>query len=238
MQPKKNSKADLSKRTLLFLQLGLILVLLTSYLVIEWKTFDKAVLNPDEIHLFDDPGEEMPVTVLPEITPPPVIPEPEVLEVVPDDKEVIEDLIAPTDITDDPVPEPTDIKEAIKEDPIEPVPFTLIENVPVFPGCEGLDTNEQRRQCMSDKITKFVNKNFNTNLGDQLGLSGRNRVNVIFKIDENGNIVEAQSRATHPKLEAEAERVINLLPKMQPGKQRGKAVPVTYALPIIFQLQD
>lgn len=238
MQPKKNSKADLSKRTLLFLQLGLILVLLTSYLMIEWKTFDKALIDPGEIITYEDPEEEIPVTVLPERTPPPVIPEPEILEVVPDDDPQMEDLIAPTEIIEDPVLKPTDIKEAPTEVPIEPVPFTLIEDVPVYPGCEGLETNEELRKCMSDKITRFVNKNFNTSMGIQLGLSGRNRVNVIFKIDEYGNVVEARSRAVHPKLEEEAKRVINLLPQMQPGKQRGKAVPVSYSLPIIFQLQD
>ncbi len=238
MQPKKNSKADLSKRTLLFLQTGLILVLLTSYLAIEWKTFAKANTESYTVSLNDLEEEDIPVTIIPEKTPPPVIPEPVVLDVIPDDTDAPEDDIAPTDITEDPIPEPKDIIEAPVEVPIEPVPFTLIEDVPVFPGCEGLGTNEEKRKCMSDKISRFVNKNFNTGIGEQLGLSGRNRVNVLFKIDENGNIIEAQSRATHPKLEEEAERVINLLPKMQPGKQRGKAVPVSYSLPIIFELQD
>lgn len=238
MQPKKNSKADLSRRTLLFLQTGLILVLLTSYLIIEWKTYEHVNTEKETMSLGDLEEKQIPITITPEKTPPPVIPEPEILDIVPDDTDAPEDDIAPTDITDDPIPEPKDIIEAPEEVPIEPVPFILIENVPVFPGCEGLDSNEERRKCMSDKITQFVNKNFNTNLGERLGLSGRNRVNVLFKIDEKGNIVEAQSRATHPKLEEEAERVINLLPKMQPGKQRGKAVPVSYSLPIIFQLQD
>ena len=91
---------------------------------------------------------------------------------------------------------------------------------------------------MSDKIKKFVIKKFNTDLAGDLGLTGRQRINVIFKIDRNGNIVGVRARAPHPRLEKEAARVINLLPKMKPGRQRGKAVTVPYSLPIIFQVQD
>jgi len=91
---------------------------------------------------------------------------------------------------------------------------------------------------MSDKIADFVNKKFNTELAGDLGLSGRQRINVVFKIDKNGDITGVKSRAPHPALEKEAARVINLLPKMKPGKQRGKSVIVPYSLPIIFVVQD
>jgi protein TonB len=118
------------------------------------------------------------------------------------------------------------------------VPFAVIEDVPIFPGCENLSNNEERKQCMSQKINKFVNREFDTDLGAELGLSGVNRVIVQFKINKNGDIVEVRSRAPHPRLEKEAARVINNLPKMKPGKQRGKAVGVMYSLPIVFQVQD
>ncbi len=118
------------------------------------------------------------------------------------------------------------------------VPFSVIENVPVFPGCEDLTSNVEKKQCMSKSIQKFVNRNFNTSLADSLGLVGRQRINVIFKIDNEGNVTGIRSRAPHPALEKEAVRVISLLPKMKPGIQRGKAVTVPYSLPIIFQVQD
>ena len=38
------------------------------------------------------------------------------------------------------------------------------------------------------------------------------------------------------ELEAEAKRVVNLLPKMTPGEQKGKPVNVTYMLPISFNI--
>ena len=127
------------------------------------------------------------------------------------------------------------ILEEVEED-IE-VPFAVIENVPVFPGCEG-GNNDAKKACMSEKIAKFVNKKFNTELAGDLGLSGRQRIIVAFKIDKTGNIIGVRARAPHPRLAKEAERVVNLLPKMKPGKQRGKAVTVPYSLPILFQVQD
>ena len=117
------------------------------------------------------------------------------------------------------------------------VPFSTVQNVPIFPGCDK-GNNEARRKCMSEKITKFVQRKFNTDLAGDLGLSGRQRISVIFKIDKNGDVVGVRARAPHPRLVKEATRVVNLLPKMKPGKQRGKAVVVPYSLPIIFQVQD
>ena len=117
------------------------------------------------------------------------------------------------------------------------VSFSTVQNVPIFPGCEK-GNNAQRRKCMSQKITKFVQRKFNTDLAGDLGLSGRQRISVIFKIDQNGDVVGVRARAPHPRLVKEATRVVNLLPKMKPGKQRGKAVIVPYSLPIIFQVQD
>lgn len=131
-----------------------------------------------------------------------------------------------------------DIREAPKDDEPIVVPYEFIEDVPIFPGCEGLQSNEERKKCMSQKITQFVNTRFNKNLGEEVGVSGVNRINVGFKIDKEGNIIDVQSRAPHPRLEAEARRVINSLPKMEPGKQRGKPVAVSYYLPIIFQIQN
>ncbi len=118
------------------------------------------------------------------------------------------------------------------------VPFGVIEEVPLYPGCENLASNEEQKKCMSNKISDFVGANFDTNIGKALNLTGVNRVIVQFKIDENGNVVDVKSSAPHPKLEEEAKRVINALPKMTPGEQNGKAVGVIYSLPIVFQVNE
>jgi len=91
---------------------------------------------------------------------------------------------------------------------------------------------------MSDKIAKTVNRGFNTSLGQDLGLTGINRIYVSFMINKSGEIVNIRSRAPHPGLETEAERVIKTLPKMKPGEQQGQPVDVLYSLPITFKIQE
>ena len=166
--------------------------------------------------------------------PPPPPPPPDVIEIVEDEEEIEETIIESTESDEELVIEDIEVEEV--EEEVE-VPFAVIENVPVFPGCER-GNNQKKRKCMSEKIAKFVQRKFNTDLAGDLGLTGRQRISVIFKIDKSGNITGVRARAPHPRLEKEAKRVISLLPKMQPGKQKGKAVIVTYSLPIIFQVQD
>jgi len=135
-----------------------------------------------------------------------------------------------------PPPLPPFEKSAESGDNSNAVPFAVIEEVPVFEGCEDLSSNEERKECMSRQITRFVNMNFNTNLGEELNLKGVNRVITQFRIDETGEVVDVKARATHPALQEEAIRVISGLPQMQPGKQDGKDISVMYSLPIVFQV--
>ncbi|MBT8254972.1 MAG: energy transducer TonB, partial [Bacteroidia bacterium] len=118
------------------------------------------------------------------------------------------------------------------------VPFAVIEDVPVYPGCESEGNNAARKQCMADRIMEYVQSKFNTELASELGLEGRQRIQVIFKIDHNGQVVNVRARAPHPRLEQEAARVVSSLPKMVPGKQRGKPVGVLYSLPILFKVES
>jgi len=91
---------------------------------------------------------------------------------------------------------------------------------------------------MSSKISKFIQTNFRTSLAKGLGLSGEQRISIIFKINKRGKVVDVRARAPHLRLLKEATRVVNMLPKMKPGTLKGKAVVVPYSLPIIFQVQD
>lgn len=116
------------------------------------------------------------------------------------------------------------------------VPFAVIEEVPAFAGCEELKTNEERKDCTSEKIMKHVQKEFNTKIGEDLLEEGViARVIVQFKIDETGSIRDIRARGPVPELEEEAKRVVNSIPQMTPGKQGGQAVGVVYSLPITFQ---
>jgi len=68
-----------------------------------------------------------------------------------------------------------------------------------------------------------------------MGIQGR--VNVMFVIDKDGSITDINMRGPNANLEKEAKRIISKLPKMTPGKQRGTAVKVPFAIPITFKLQ-
>lgn len=238
MESKKNPKVDIGKNSSLYFALGLALMMFLSYSTINYKVYDKSSLNLDKVNMDALDEEEVPITeqVQPPPPPPPPPPAPEVIEIVEDEEEVEETVIESTETDQEEEIDIEDLDVEEVEEDVE-VPFAVIENVPVYPGCER-GNNAKKRKCMSDKIAKFVQRKFNTDLAGDLGLSGRQRISVIFKIDKYGNVTGVMARAPHPRLEKEAQRVINLLPKMKPGKQRGKAVIVPYSLPIIFQVQD
>ncbi len=239
MKPKKNPKADLRRRWVLFLQIGLILVLFLTLQAFHWKTYDEETLNNDKVLVDNLEEETPPVTIIPEIAPPPP-PKTIIYKIdeVPDDEEVTEDVVAPTDFDLEDLPEPEEINEP--EEPDEPikVPFDFIEEVPLFPGCENLAGNDERKKCMSSKISNFVNREFDTGLGPELGLTGTNLVVVMFVVNENGLVENIQARGPHPKLEEEARRVIGKLPEMKAGRQAGRPVPVSYTIPIRFKVQE
>jgi protein TonB len=239
MEPKKNPKADLNKRSILFFQIGMIVMLFVTWQAIEWKTYDKSLIDIGFLNMEDEDEEEIPITefIPPPPPPPPPPPAPEIIEIVEDDEEIEETIIQSTETSQfEEIVELETIKEAVEE--ITDVPFAVIENVPIYPGCENLRNNNERKNCMSEKIDAFVRRNFNSELANDLGLTGRQRISVQFKIDTRGNVVEVLARAPHPRLEAEAKRVIERLPGMTPGKQRGKAVNVMYSLPILFQVEN
>lgn len=240
MEPKKNPKADVSRKSMLFFQLGMVLMLFLAWQAIEWKSYDKSDNDFGKLDVGDELLEEVPITqqLTPPPPPPPPPPAPEVIDVIEDEEDVEETIIESTEAKqDEKIVEVKEIKEEVVEEEIADVPFAVIENVPVYPGCEGEKTNDAKKKCMSSKISEFINKKFNTNLASDLGLEGRQRIAVQFKIDKSGRVVDVRARAPHPRLEKEAMDVVKSLPNMTPGKQRGKPVGVLYSLPIVFDIQ-
>ena len=238
MQIKKNPKANLENYSKLFMQLGLVLALLVVYLAIEKKTYDRVIgeLAASTLNIEDEEEQiELDIIKPPEVkTPPP--PAPDVIEVVKDEEEVEETVIESTETDEDEAVEVEEIIEVEEEDVMEDVPFAIIEDVPVYPGCKG--NKAKLRACLQEKITKHVNRKFNSDLASDLGLSpGVKRIFVMFKIDKTGNITNVMARAPHKRLQEEAIRVVKLLPKMIPGKQRGRPVGVKYSLPIAFKVE-
>jgi len=241
MEPKKNPKADVGRKSLLFFQIGMILMLLLAWQAVEWKTYDKSLSDFGRLDVGDELIEEIPITqqlTPPPPPPPPPPPAPEVIDVIEDEEDVEETIIESTEThQDEKIVEVKEIKEEVVEEEIADVPFAVIENVPVYPGCENMSGNDAKKKCMSEKVSAFINKKFNTDLAGDLGLDGRQRISVQFKIDKNGRVIDVRARAPHPRLEQEAVRVVESLPNMTPGKQRGKPVGVLYSLPIVFDIQ-
>ncbi|MGK0426321.1 MAG: hypothetical protein ACJAUR_000420 [Ulvibacter sp.] len=116
------------------------------------------------------------------------------------------------------------------------VPFSEIDKVPVFPGCEGLDA-EASKKCFTQKISAFIGDNFKTENLKESGLSGKQRIITQFVINKEGQVIVKAIKANHPDLEAEALSTLNQLPIMIPGVQDGMNVAVEYSLPIIFVVE-
>ena len=117
------------------------------------------------------------------------------------------------------------------------VGFALVEEAPIYPGCEGLD-NEARKNCMSTKVTQFVTSRFNKELASTLGFTGTQRIRINFRIDKTGKVIGIRANAADPKLKEEAERITKLLPRLKPGIQQGKAVTVPYAVTVRFKAKE
>ncbi|MFI1771932.1 energy transducer TonB [Thalassobellus citreus] len=118
--------------------------------------------------------------------------------------------------------------------------YEVIENVPVYKGCDKTLSNAELKKCMSYKISNLISKNFNIKIANKIGLpDGLVKINVIFKIDKYGKVTGIRSSAPHYELEKEAIRVIKLIPDMErPGIQRGKPVTVPYSIPINFMVDN
>jgi protein TonB len=239
MEAKKNPKANLEKHNKQFMLLGLALSLVVIYIGIEWKTFERNIADLGIADIAADEEIDIPITErIQEVKPPPPPPPaPEKIEVVEDEEDIEETILESTETDESEAVEVEEIEEIVEEEEVvDDVPFAIIENVPVYPGCKG--NNEEKKKCMVDEITKHVNRKYNTGLAGDLGLSpGKKRVYVQFKISKTGDIVDVRARGPHARLEKEAIRVVELLPKMEPGKQRGRPVGVKYTLPITLLVE-
>ncbi len=239
MQLKKNPKQRLENYSKIFMQLGLVLALFLTHIAMEKKTYEKDFDMFGDIIMTDHTETEPPIVKIPELElpkPRPVVPDnPEVIE---DDQDVIETIVDTTEGDETlEILDVDDIMEVDDPDPIiEDVPFAIIEEVPVFPGCTG--NREELKICFNKKMQKHFSKKFDSDLPNQLGLSpGKKRLIMLFKIDKTGNIIDIRAKAPHPRLQKEALRIIKLLPKMTPGKQRGNPVGVKYTLPMRVEVE-
>ena len=231
---KKLPTKQLEKFSTIFTQFGLVLVLFIVYLAIEHETEEKKLseVNYETTKkVFVDPDQDI-VFVKEKQPKPKVNPNRNVF--IPDEPIEKGDNLIKETIIDDPIDEPieVDVNKIIELDEppkdLEPdnVPFISIEEAPVFKGCEGLSKSENKK-CFDKQMNKFIQRNFNTSLANELGLrSGKHKIFTQFIIDKNGEVVDIKIRAPHPKLKSETLGTIQKLQKFKPGRQNNKFVKI------------
>ncbi|MCC8198435.1 MAG: TonB family protein [Tannerellaceae bacterium] len=228
MEIKKSPKADLEKGKTLGILMGMVVALAVLFVGFEWGTRDVQVVTYEGVA--DIIAEEEIEITRPENTPPPPPPPApvvtEVLNVVEDDVELEQQEILSSEDSQDAAQVQTYVAPAMVEEEEESTQqiFTVVEEMPQFPGGEG-------------ELLKFISKSIKYPvIAQENGIQGR--VLCSFVVNRDGSIVDAEVvRGVDPSLDKEALRVINTMPKWTPGKQRGKPVRVKYTVPITFRLQ-
>ncbi len=229
MEIKKSEKANLENKKLLFLEIGLIISLLIVYVAFEWtsKETNTSLLEDNTQVLVE---EEIISTNMETPPPPPAAPKIPVLsdqiDIVDDEIELEDDMFMNLEDNANLGVEIMDYvevqEEAVEE---EAIPFQLVEEKPSF---QGGDANQ---------FSKWVNSRLvYPEIAKENGVQGR--VTLQFTVEKDGSVTKVKVlRGVDPSLDKEAVRVVSMSPKWKPGKQRDRAVPVTYTFPVIFQLR-
>jgi len=171
--------------------------------------------------------------VLTIIIPPPPPPIPLVIKVITDVVDTSEDPVPTSEV------DPNEIID-VNNGPVvadfieDEVLIDFVDEVPVFPGCESV-INSGQRKYFQEQINKHILENFRyPDIAQEMGIHGK--VYVRFIIAKDGSITNVRMRGPDKNLDKEALRIINKLPKMIPGKQRGHSVSVPFRIPITFKL--
>ncbi len=229
MEIKKTEKANLENKKLLFTEIGLIISLLIVFIAFEWTQAEVTVSNLEDTTQVITEEEIIPIT---QETPPPPPSAPKIpilsdqIDIVDDEIELDDDMFM--NLEDDAslgveIMDYVEVEEEVVEE--EAIPFQLVEEKPSF---QGGDANQ---------FSKWVNSRLvYPEIAKENGVQGR--VTLQFTVEKDGSVTKVKVlRGVDPSLDKEAVRVVSMSPKWKPGKQRDRAVPVTYTFPVIFQLR-
>ena len=230
MEIKKSEKASLENKKLLFTEIGLVAALLVTWGAFEYSSKDAQVAVLEDTTQIDDVEE---IVALQQETPPPP-PEAPNIPVLSDQIDIVDDEIKVDDLfvsLEDDANTGVEImdyrEEEVQEEQVEEeaIPFQLVEEKPSF---NGGDANE---------FSKWVNsKLVYPEIAKENGVQGR--VTLQFTVEADGRVTNVKVlRGVDDSLDKEAVRVVSSSPKWKPGKQRDRAVKVTYTFPVIFQLR-
>ena len=229
MEIKKSDKANLENKKLLFTELGLIVSLAITFGAFEYTSKETKVSTLEDTAEVVLEEEIIPIT---QETPPPPPAAPKIpilsdqIDIVDDEIEIEDDMFM--NLEDDAslgveIMDYVEVEEEVVEE--EAIPFQLVEEKPSF---QGGDANQ---------FSKWVNQRLvYPEIAKENGVQGR--VTLQFTVEKDGTVTKVKVlRGVDPSLDKEAVRVVSMSPKWKPGKQRDRAVPVTYTFPVIFQLR-
>ena len=227
MEIKKSERADLEKGKSTSLLIGFVMALAVMFVALEWT--QREVEDNSELFMARDVSlnEEMVPITLPEkktVPPPPAaVTKAEIIEIVEDDADIEEDIMASTEDQ----AEWVDLNEydvvEVEPEPEEEAPFMVVEDMPEFPGGTAALLEYLRKNIKYPAICRENN------------IQGR--VIVSFVVNKDGAIVDPEVvKSVNPSLDKEAVRVISTMPNWKPGMQRGKAVRVKYTVPVNFRM--
>ena len=231
MEVKKSPKASLENKRLLFTEIGFVLALLGVLFAFNYSSKEKQVTTLEAETAVVEVEDMVPIT---QETPPPPEAAPKI-PILSDQIDVVDDNIKVDDnmfqnLEDDAnsgVEIMDYIESAPEEETVEEeaIPFQLVEEKPSF---NGGDANE---------FSKWVNsKLVYPEIAKENGVQGR--VTLQFTVNADGTVSNVRVlRGVDSSLDKEAVRVVSSSPKWKPGKQRDRAVKVTYTFPVIFQLR-
>ena len=226
MEEKKSPKANLENKKVMFTQIGLIIALLIAWLAFEHKSYDKRELDESLLNREVVLDEEMVEITKQEEQKPQPVEQPQQttqLEIVDDNVET-EDININAEVEQNEVIEEYVAPEVVEEDVVEQEIFQIVEEMPAFPGGEA-------------KLMEYVGKNIKyPQIARETGIQGR--VFISFVVEPDGSVSNVKLlRGIGGGCDEEAMRVVKSMPKWKPGKQRGKAVRVSYQIPVFFKLQ-
>lgn len=236
MEVKKSQKADLEGKKGTGLLIGYVLTLAAMFVAFEWTQRDVKVIETEPV--FESVYEEdmIPITQQKEVAAPPPAAAPkiaEILNIVDDETELVEEEVETseevnqaivTNVVGTGTPVATGPVGPVVEEVDENIIYDVVEENPQFPGGE-------------EACIKWLSEHINyPSICVEQGIQGR--VYVQFVVNKDGSIVDVKIvRTPDPYLGKEAERVVKMMPKWRPGRQRGKPVRVKFSLPVMFRLQ-
>lgn len=229
MEIKKTEKASLENKRLIFAEVGLIAALLAVLAGFESSTRAKEVALLQGNTQIDNEDD---ILAIPLDTPPPA-PQAPALPMLSDELEIVEDdVIVDLDFQSlDDTDIPVDIQEYVRQEVVEEdveeetLPFVTVEQKPTF---NGGDAND---------FAKWVNSRLvYPEIAKDNGVEGR--VVLQFTIGKDGRLQDVKVlNSPDESLAREAIRVVSSSPKWEPGRQRDRAVKVSYTFPVIYRLR-